>query len=117
MKTRWRARATLTLIAACSIVACIAFLVPTAQARQPTNKPLVAADFEQAAPRGFGDRNNSWAQSMLWWHNDLYVGTTRQSMCTSLFALWEAAVGIVSLEFANMWFPYPPNGSRSVVRT
>src|SRR5215218_9339178 len=51
--------------------------------------PLRAANFQQAAPRGFGDRNNSWAQSMVWWKGNLYVGTSRQSLCTSWYALWQ----------------------------
>jgi hypothetical protein len=41
-------------------------------------RALTADRFEYVAPRGFGDRNNSWAQAMFWWNNHLYVGTSRQ---------------------------------------
>ena len=33
-----------------------------------------ASNFTEAAPRGFGDRHNSWAQAMIWWNGNLYVG-------------------------------------------
>lgn len=35
----------------------------------------------RAAPQGFGDRQNSWAWSMLWWRGKLYVGTNRAWHC------------------------------------
>lgn len=38
-------------------------------------------NFSQAAPQGFGDRHNSWAWSMLWWKDKLYVGTNRAWHC------------------------------------
>jgi hypothetical protein len=68
---------------------------------------LSAENFEQVAPRGFGDRNNGWAQSMVWWRNHLYVGTARQSTCTSLFALWQFVSLLVNQPFADKWLPYP----------
>src|SRR3954471_15652967 len=104
MKNNSQARATLMAL---FLVTCMAF--PIAPAQAAVGKPLSADDFKQVAPRGFGDRNNSWAQSMVWWNNSLYVGTSRQTVCSSLFALWEAAVGLVNLSFANMWFAYPPS--------
>lgn len=49
-----------------------------------SNSPLVVANdlvFRQAAPQGFGDRQNSWAWSMYWWKDKLYVGTNRAWHC------------------------------------
>ena len=45
--------------------------------------PRVANDllFREAAPQGFGDRQNSWAWSMYWWKDKLYVGTNRAWHC------------------------------------
>lgn len=37
--------------------------------------------FTPAAPQGFGDRENSWAWSMYWWRDHLYVGTNRAWQC------------------------------------
>lgn len=58
--------------------------------------PLRAENFKQAAPRGFGDRNNSWAQAMVWWRGHLYIGASRQAVCTSLYALWQYVALFVS---------------------
>jgi len=69
---------------------------------------LYAHDFRYAAPRGFGDRSNSWAQAMTWWHHALYVGTARQSLCTSLYALWQYVGITLGFTFTNTWLPYPP---------
>ncbi|MEO7275458.1 MAG: hypothetical protein ABIX28_20385 [Vicinamibacterales bacterium] len=72
-------------------------------------RPLTAGDFEQAAPRGFGDRSNSWPQAMVWWHNHLYVGTARESACTSLFSIWNGLRLLIGNDaFVNAFFPYPP---------
>jgi hypothetical protein len=97
------------LVAAGSIVVLLTVVGPRAQARAGGKGPLTAADFQPAALRGFGDRNNSWAQSMVWWHNSLYVGTGRQASCSALFSIWEFVSILVSVDFANTWFPYPPN--------
>src|SRR4051812_25374168 len=91
--------------AAAWIIVSVALLSPKTQAQTPGNKtmPLRAADFKQAAPRGFGDRNNSWPQAMVWWRGNLYVGTTRQNLCTSLFALWNYVAGVFDRTFADTW--------------
>jgi hypothetical protein len=39
------------------------------------------SDFVQAAPEGFGDRENRMAWSMQWWRGYLYVGTARSYTC------------------------------------
>ena len=96
------------LFSAASAIAAFSLITPAAEAQSSLGFPLQASSFQQAAPRGFGDRNNSWAQSMIWWHNNLYVGTSRQSLCTSYYAL-NQYVGInVSPSFANTYFTYPP---------
>lgn len=46
-----------------------------------SGSPLLPWDFSQVAPRGFGDRQNSWAWSMQWWRGRLYVGTNRAMRC------------------------------------
>lgn len=72
------------------------------------SQPLTAAEFVQAAPRGFGDMSNSWAQSMIWWNNALYVGTGREAVCTSRFALWNFVRLTVDEVTADTYLPYPP---------
>lgn len=71
--------------------------------------PEAVSDFSFAAPRGFGDQRNSWAQSMVWWRDHLYVGTGRDALCTSLFSIWRFAAGLFGQDFANTFLPYPPN--------
>src|SRR3712207_3661148 len=96
--------------AATWIMLVIALSSLNAQSQTPGAKtmPLRAADFKPAALRGFGDRNNSWPQAMVWWQGNLYVGTTRQMVCTSLFALYQYVAGIFDRTFADTWLPYPP---------
>jgi hypothetical protein len=80
-----------------------------ARAQTGSGRPLTTDNFFPSAPRGFGDRNNSWPQTMVWWHNHLYVGTSRQASCTSLFAIWNGIRTLTSQAFADFWFPYPPH--------
>jgi len=88
MKTRWHKRHTCAaLVAAGFTVACVALVGQAAQGDESDYRPLIASDFKQAAPRGFGDRNNGWAESMVWWHNHLYVGTSRAPTCFADFAV------------------------------
>src|ERR1041384_4676573 len=75
---------------------------------QGGSRPLTAADFAYSPPRGFGDRSNSWPQSMVWWHDHLYVGTARESLCTSLFSLHRFIAGIFGEAGGDIWMPYPP---------
>jgi hypothetical protein len=88
--------------------ACTAIVGPTAQAEEANGRPLTAGNFKQAAPRGFGDRNNSWAHSMAWWHGHLYVGTARAYLCVSDFAIWDAVAINFAVDFADAYLPYPP---------
>src|SRR5262245_26764578 len=46
--------------------------------------------FQQVAPQGFGDRDNSWAWSMLWWRGKLYVGTNRAWHCAEIAGMHSA---------------------------
>lgn len=109
MKTsRLTPHAFATLIAYGLTITFLGLIHPAAQAGEPSGKPLSANDFQQAAPRGFGDRNNSWAHSMAWWHGHLYVGTARQYLCVSEFAIWNAAALNLGVNFANSYLPYPP---------
>lgn len=78
------------------------------ETRAGRDDPAPTSDFSYAALRGFGDRHNSWAQSMAWWNDHLYVGTGRESLCTSLFSIWRFAAGFFSQEFADTFLPYPP---------
>jgi hypothetical protein len=105
MGMRWQGRIGTVVTALGSVTAAliVSGSIPQAQGV----RPITPDNFQYAAPRGFGDRNNSWAQSMVWWNNALYVGTSRQALCTSLFSLWRFAAGTVSLEFANTYLPYP----------
>jgi hypothetical protein len=48
--------------------------------------PLLRHNFTLAAPQGFGDRQNSWAWSMIWWRGKLYVGTNRSWFCVQTAA-------------------------------
>jgi len=96
-----------TLVVLGILIACLAIAGPGTRAQGSGERPLTAEDFEQVAARGFGDRNNGWAQSMVWWHDHLYVGTARQSTCTSLFAIWQFVSLLINPRFADTWFPYP----------
>jgi len=95
------------LIVAGVLAGWVALVGPSVQAQG--GRPITAENFAQAAPRGFGDRNNSWPQAMVWWRNHLYVGTARQSACTSLFSIWNGLRLLTGSEaFVNIFFPYPP---------
>jgi hypothetical protein len=52
-------------------------------------EPLARPDFAPIATEGFGDRQNSWPWSMVWWasRRKLLVGTARAVTCTSAAAL------------------------------
>lgn len=95
------------VFAAAIALAALLVLGPAAKAQQYVG-PLIAEDFDQAAPRAFGDRQNSWAQAMSWWKGALYVGTARASLCTSLFAVHRFAVTLIGQELADTYLPYPP---------
>jgi hypothetical protein len=89
-------------------VAFTAATAPNARGQQLLGYPLVASDFVRTTPHGFGDRHNSWAQSMIWWQNNLYVGTTRDSLCASLAEVNFFAAGIIGQTAADTYLPYPP---------
>ena len=92
-------------------VTAIAFLgppIPLARAQAVNGFPLQASNFSETTSHGFGDRNNSWAQSMIWWNGNLYVGTSRDSDCVSLFSVYEFGVSVLGATLANEFLPYPP---------
>ncbi|HZZ72903.1 MAG TPA: methyltransferase domain-containing protein [Pirellulales bacterium] len=43
----------------------------------PSARPLVGGDFRCVARNGFGDGNNSYAYSSVWYRDHLYVGSNR----------------------------------------
>ncbi len=45
------------------------------------NPGLRFENFRQICENGFGDAHNSYAHSMIWFKNHLYVGTTRSNFC------------------------------------
>lgn len=90
-------------------LACIMLVTPPARGQAIEGFPLQARNFSQIAPHGFGDRNNSWAQAMIWWQDNLYVGTSRQSVCTSLYSIHEYLVTpTFGAALADQFMPYPP---------
>lgn len=97
-----------TLVALLSTLTFLGPTVPSGYAQAINGFSLSASNFHQSAPRGFGDRNNSWAQAMIWWNNNLYVGASRDSVCASLFAVHEAGVAVLGTALANAFLPYPP---------
>jgi hypothetical protein len=68
----------------------------TVQAGDPPGE----GDFFEAAPQGFGDRQNGWPWSMQWWNGHLYVGTNRAWHCAEVASYHNLFPGSV---------PYPPN--------
>lgn len=104
MKTKWNTRAALITVGwTASLITLL-----SAEARAQTDLPLWETNYQQTVPRGFGDRNNSWAQAMIYWRGHVYVGTSRQSVCTSLYGIYQFAVALVSKSFADTFLPYPP---------
>ena len=91
-----------------STVACLGPSAPVAQAQAVSGYPLYASNFQRSSQHGFGDRNNSWAQAMIWWNGNLYVGTSRDSECLSLFSVYEAGLAILGPTLAEDFLPYPP---------
>lgn len=90
------------------LLVAIGLVVFQPETRAEPDHPVPSSSVSYAALRGFGDRHNSWAQSMAWWNNHLYVGTGRESLCTSLFSIWRFAAGFFGQEFADTFLPYPP---------
>ena len=78
-----------------------------AAAQQSVYPPLDRTNFAAVAPQGFGDRQNSWAWSMTWFNNKLYVGTNRAMDCVN-----KAAIKLVIPSAV-----YPPTDPRSEEHT
>lgn len=85
----------LALLGALAVVA-TTLGVAQSPATRAYASPLTANDFHEVALQGFGDRANSWAWSMAWYKNRLYVGTNRNFDCFQ-----EAAL-------SRIFLPYPP---------
>lgn len=80
-----------------ALLGIVLLLARFAPAQSP--QPLYSGNFLEAAPQGFGDRQNSGAWSMTWWNGTLYVGTVRAWFC------WSAAW--FHIHFPRI-FQYPP---------
>lgn len=59
----------------------------------PAELSLFPTNFTQVNEQGFGDRQNSYAWSMIWWRGKLYVGTNRAFRCVEVAAFDEAVPG------------------------
>jgi hypothetical protein len=55
-------------------------------------------DFRQICENGFGDRHNSYAHSMIWFKDHLYVGTTRSNLCMLKWTTQMLTGGLSNLE-------------------
>ena len=69
--------------------------------------PTVASglQFSKASRQGFGERQNTWAWSMLWWRGKLYVGTNRAFLATERAALTRSLPWLKNMAFVK----YPPD--------
>lgn len=58
---------------------------------RPVNPPegLTAQNFRKISPNGFGDPYNSYPHSMIWFKDQLYVGTTRANLHLLWFTMGE----------------------------
>lgn len=70
-------------ITACGAGAAMFLFFGQFAAAQSQFPPLDRTNFTTAAAQGFGDRQNSWAWSMTWYKNKLYVGTNRAMDCVT----------------------------------
>jgi hypothetical protein len=86
------------ITAGIAVLGALLLLVQSAPAAPP--QPLLPSEFVEAAPQGFGDRQNSAAWSMQWWKGKLYVGTVRAWFC------WVQAWANINV---SPLIPYPPN--------
>ena len=97
-RARWICALTVKAFLAGAILLTLVFWMPQG-AQMASSLPMLRHNFTLAAPQGFGDRQNSWAWSMIWWRGKLYVGTNRNWMCV------QAAMNA----YAFPGIPYPPN--------
>src|SRR5262245_8424172 len=51
--------------------------------RETPHSGLEQWQFTQIAKNGFGDPLNSYAHTMVWFQDHIYVGTTRANLCTA----------------------------------
>lgn len=92
-----------------SLFALATLAAPAAKGQAIEGFPLLERNFSHSAPRGFGDRHNSWPQAMIWWQDNLYVGTSRDSVCSSLYSIHEyLVVPTFGRALADQFMPYPP---------
>lgn len=96
-----------------------------------TTPGLTAKDFRKVAPNGFGNPYNSYAHSMIWFQNHLYVGTTRANLAYRgkwhayqnpewLGEIWPVKIpeGLFDIDLrAEIWRYHPPTDTWSKVFT
>jgi pimeloyl-ACP methyl ester carboxylesterase len=91
------------LLSAAALAALLLFLAVPCAVAQSQYPPLFRSNWgNPVAPEGFGDRQNSWAWSMMWYNNNLLVGTARSEDCVTA----ESQHQILPSE------PYPPTDPR-----
>lgn len=76
----------------------LVFLAQAARAQVSQFPPLFRNNWTQSAPQGFGDRQNSWPWSMVWFNGQFLVGTNRAEECVTAAAA----------HAVDPLFPYPP---------
>jgi hypothetical protein len=81
----------------CATIFTLLLVVPNGWSQSPPVS-LGRDNFFMAALQGFGDRQNSWAWSMGWFNNQLFVGADRAETC----------VTAAKNNLANPSSPYPP---------
>ncbi|MGK7903830.1 MAG: hypothetical protein AB4352_20980 [Hormoscilla sp.] len=81
----------------------------------PEPKPgLRNSNFRKICENGFGDRNNSYAHSMAWFQDHLYVGTTRANLCLIRHGMPQIKMDVWPVECPNP--VYSPEFERTEAR-
>jgi hypothetical protein len=62
---------------------------------------LKTAHFQKICANGFGDGNNTYAHSMAWFKNHLYVGTTRANLCLLRHSMKQIRLDIWPVECSS----------------
>ena len=65
-------------------------------------RPLGPQEFRPISLPGIGDRHNTWAWSIKWYKNKLFVGTNRDWLCLE-------NISYVRNPFTAIFYDYPPN--------
>jgi len=104
VRTKWTTRVAASIGA---VVLAGAALFGPAALTYAAPPPLIARDFVESSPRGFGDRNNNWPPAMSWGRDHLYVGTSRAVQCDVSLSISVVAVPLFTGAVQAPWFPFP----------